>query len=113
MVGDGGGWLRLIIPVVIGNGLNCADRKAAAVVWCLPILLVAGFVRTPFKSTPGTLFAREVAGDVTGVSFVLFFLGAAWVSWSTESGRSDLLKSSVYFAFAAWVGSILLGPTGS
>ena len=74
--------------------------------WWFPMLLVAGFIRTPFKLTQGTLAAREVVGLVTCVSFVLFLFGAAWVSWSTEAGRSDVLKSSVYLAFAVWVGSI-------
>jgi hypothetical protein len=80
-----------------------------AVVWCLPILLVAHHVRDPMRSSrPGSEFAIGVIPTAMFVACALFWAGAAWTAVSHEARQSKLVKWSVCVAFGAWVFSILL-----
>lgn len=81
------------------------------IVWCVAMTATSICLRHRVREDrPGSIFAYHVAPTVLHISFVLFFVGAAWTasSASARAGDSTVLKCAVYVDFATMVFALLL-----
>src|SRR5579859_4377090 len=80
------------------------------IVWCVSMTAIAiCLTHRTREDRPSSIFAYQVAPTVLHISFVLFFVGAAWASSeaSARAGDSAVMKWAVCLAFATVVVALL------